>query len=178
MVYAQKAVSSECSQKLSDVSFLSLMSWLTSSRAATGQLPMQHLQPTTSAPPQSCIILLRYPQVQQSTAFFCLTSLSGVLWIVAGMALDTQDVADYARSHTKGLRLTFWLFKTDQVPACPTTPPAMYHLHTGSFLSAAPMQHCLVQNKFGIILKLWSLLTCWPVLAQPSGLPVATQAIM
>lgn len=34
----------------------------------------------------------------------------------AGMALDTQDVADYARSHTKGLRLTFWLFKTDQVP--------------------------------------------------------------
>lgn len=34
---------------------------------------------------------------------------------MAGMALDTQDVADYARSHAKGLRLTFWLFKTDQV---------------------------------------------------------------
>ena len=31
------------------------------------------------------------------------------------MALDTQDVTDYARSHAKGLRLTFWLFKTDQV---------------------------------------------------------------
>ena len=35
--------------------------------------------------------------------------------LLAGMALDTQDVADYARSHARGLRLTFWLFKTDQV---------------------------------------------------------------
>lgn len=34
---------------------------------------------------------------------------------LAGMALDTQDMADYARSHARGLRLTFWLFKTDQV---------------------------------------------------------------
>ena len=34
---------------------------------------------------------------------------------MAGMALDTQDVAEYGRSHAKGLRLTFWLFKTDQV---------------------------------------------------------------
>ena len=38
-----------------------------------------------------------------------------VCMFMAGMALDTQDVADYARSHAKGLRLTFWLFKTDQV---------------------------------------------------------------
>lgn len=36
------------------------------------------------------------------------------------MALDSQDVAEYARSHTKGLRLTFWLFKTDQVTPCLT----------------------------------------------------------
>ena len=35
----------------------------------------------------------------------------------ADMVLDTQDVAEYARSHARGLRLTFWLFKTDQVPA-------------------------------------------------------------
>ena len=40
-----------------------------------------------------------------------------VCMFMAGMALDTQDVADYARSHAKGLRLTFWLFKTDQVRA-------------------------------------------------------------
>ncbi len=33
------------------------------------------------------------------------------------MVLDTQDVAEYAKSHARGLRLTFWLFKTDQVPA-------------------------------------------------------------
>ncbi|KAL3158344.1 hypothetical protein ABBQ38_010583 [Trebouxia sp. C0009 RCD-2024] len=33
------------------------------------------------------------------------------------MALDTQDMADYARSHARGLRLTFWLFKTDQEDA-------------------------------------------------------------
>lgn len=31
------------------------------------------------------------------------------------MVLDTQDVAEYGRSHARGLRLTFWLFKTDQV---------------------------------------------------------------
>jgi hypothetical protein len=39
------------------------------------------------------------------------------LYCDADMVLDTQDVAEYARSHARGLRLTFWLFKTDQVPA-------------------------------------------------------------
>ncbi|DBA87927.1 TPA: hypothetical protein ACH3X1_004915 [Trebouxia sp. C0004] len=33
------------------------------------------------------------------------------------MVVDTQDVAEYARSHARGLRLTFWLFKTDQEDA-------------------------------------------------------------
>ncbi|KAL0052266.1 hypothetical protein WJX82_010974 [Trebouxia sp. C0006] len=33
------------------------------------------------------------------------------------MVLDTQDVAEYAKSHARGLRLTFWLFKTDQEDA-------------------------------------------------------------
>lgn len=36
---------------------------------------------------------------------------------VTQMVLDTQDVAEYGRSHAKGLRLTFWLFKTDQEDA-------------------------------------------------------------
>lgn len=30
------------------------------------------------------------------------------------MILNTQEVTEYAQSHPKGLRATFWLFKTDQ----------------------------------------------------------------
>lgn len=35
----------------------------------------------------------------------------------AGMALNTQDVTEYGQGHHKGLRATFWLFKTDQEDA-------------------------------------------------------------
>ena len=57
------------------------------------------------------------------------------------MVLDTQDVAEYARSHARGLRLTFWLFKTDQVPAAQHThliPTACKHVCTSNHIFAAP----------------------------------------
>lgn len=34
-----------------------------------------------------------------------------------GMVLNSQEVAEYVRSHPKGLRATFWLFKTGEEDA-------------------------------------------------------------
>ncbi|KAL0027101.1 hypothetical protein WJX79_006042 [Trebouxia sp. C0005] len=55
---------------------------------------MQHRMPTSTTRP---------PSILETGATY--------------MVLDTQDVAEYARSHARGLRLTFWLFKTDQEDA-------------------------------------------------------------
>lgn len=34
-----------------------------------------------------------------------------------GMVMNTQDASDYSQRHPKGLRATYWLFKTDQEDA-------------------------------------------------------------